>query len=209
MPSPWKPLGRSFTQWWSWAESHQHPGEEHPAPAHVPHPELAGVLGLPWKPFPLRHAFCKTSLTVPGIWLLSFFPFWELPFLSFFFFLAVSLCSFCLFCTSMRTEIKLFFTSFSNSSSSRRANCCTSSSEYSLMAVSISSRSSFNSDTESLFTPMTKRKAQQILRQQCFKWAQQVLHAKERCHILSQGWERLARGPYEVHKIIWAGLPRH
>lgn len=33
----------------------------------TPPPELAGVLGLPWKPFPLRHASCKTSLTVPGI----------------------------------------------------------------------------------------------------------------------------------------------
>lgn len=97
-----------------------------------------------------------TSLTVPGMWLLSLLPFWELPLLSFFFFLAVSLCSFCLFCTSIRAEMKLFSTSFSNSSSSRRASCCTSSSEYCLMAASISSSSSFSSDTDSLFTPVAR-----------------------------------------------------
>lgn len=128
-----------------------------------------GALGPPRERLPAQGDSRWTPLTVPGIWLLSFFPFWEPPFLSFFFFLAVSLCSFCLFCTSMRTEIKLFFTSFSNSSSSRRANCCTSSSENSLMAASISSSSSFNSDTESLFTPATKSRARQVLRQKAFQ----------------------------------------
>lgn len=157
----------------------------HPSPSHVgpAHPLLPYSNGITMETISSVECVLQTSLTVPGIWLLSFFPFWELPFLSFFFFLAVSLCSFCLFCTSMRTEIKLFFTSFSNSSSSRRANCCTSSSEYSLMAVSISSSSSFNSDADSLFTPMTKSKAPQILRQKCFKQTRQgVLYQRAKSH---------------------------
>ncbi len=48
-----------------------------------------------------------------------------------------SLCSFCLFWTSIRAVMKVFFTSFSNSSSSLRASWATSSSEYSRIAASI------------------------------------------------------------------------
>lgn len=50
--------------------------------------------------------------------------------------LLLSRCSLCLFCTSIRAVMNVFFTSFSNSSSSRRANWLISSSEYSRMAVS-------------------------------------------------------------------------
>ena len=71
-----------------------------------------------------------SKLTVPGATVRSerLGGVAALPF-SFFFFLKSSRCSFCRFCTSMRTEMKLFFTSLSKSSSSRRASCCTSSSE--------------------------------------------------------------------------------
>lgn len=60
--------------------------------------------------------------------------------------LLLSRCSFCLFCTSIRAVMKVFFTSFSNSSSSRRANWLISSSEYSQMAASTRCSSSTSAE---------------------------------------------------------------
>lgn len=60
--------------------------------------------------------------------------------------LLLSRCSFCLFCTSIRAVMNVFFTSFSNSSSSRRANWPISSSEYSRMAASTRCSSSTSAE---------------------------------------------------------------
>lgn len=60
--------------------------------------------------------------------------------------LLLSRCSLCLFCTSIRAVMNVFFTSFSNSSSSRRASWLTSSSEYSRMAASTRCSSSTSAE---------------------------------------------------------------
>ena len=60
--------------------------------------------------------------------------------------LPLSRCSFCLFCTSIRAVMKAFFTSFSNSSSSRRASWLISSSENSRMVASTRCSSSTSAE---------------------------------------------------------------
>lgn len=105
--------------------------------------------------FPLKSDCKNKVLTAPSV--LSAWPCdVPAPPLSFFFFFSSSRCSFCRFCTSMSAEMKLFFTSFSKSSSSLRASCCTSSSENLRMFVSVSSRRSFSSATLRVLTPAEK-----------------------------------------------------